>query len=103
MTILYGLKDPALDPRICLDGIEAFFSAQNTGGGKSNHIIRLPQSGHWAFLDTEGRRTLEGVLEWFLLDGSEGETSLQDRIEAMNKKKKDGGRKGGGGVEITSF
>lgn len=75
--MLFGMQDVALDPRIVLDGVEAFMldaeeglrkpqvqgeqSAQYQPIGPSS-VVRLPLSGHWSVSDEQGSGALDELL-----------------------------------------
>ena len=64
VTVIYGMQDLALDPRITLDGIErVFFETDEADGGQSSRFIRLPNCGHWSLLEPEGEAVLQSVLK----------------------------------------
>lgn len=71
------MQDIALDPRIVLDGVEAYFQDfkrvdcstedENDAGvevsrfGRSS-IVRMPDCGHWSMLEDQGSLALERTL-----------------------------------------
>ncbi|CAL5867303.1 uncharacterized protein PFLUO_LOCUS1518 [Penicillium psychrofluorescens] len=59
-TIIWGQKDIALDPHICLDGIADYLV---TG----SQVVMLPESGHWTPVETESRAAIEKAIEWAAL------------------------------------
>lgn len=60
VTIIFGLRDVALDPRIVLDGIEKYFVEDQKAA--LERVIRLPDCGHWSILEEEGVKSLHSVL-----------------------------------------
>ncbi|KAH9841257.1 Alpha/beta hydrolase family [Teratosphaeria destructans] len=69
-TVLFGLRDLALSPRICLDGMERYFptsdDVQGAQGVVESHIVRLSECGHWSVLEPMGEKVLEETLRWLL-------------------------------------
>lgn len=58
-TILWGLRDVALDMRITLTGIEDYLT-------EHSHVIVAPQIGHWLPLNDMGMKLLENSVDWVL-------------------------------------
>jgi hypothetical protein len=99
VTVIYGLLDVALDPRIALDGIEKFFmpcteQSEAVGKGHSStsttasHVIRLTRCGHWSLLEGDiGSGTLSTTLDWLIRLHGGGKVSddLQQVLERYNK------------------
>lgn len=56
-TIFWGKEDPALDPRICLDGMGDFLV-------QGSQVVLLPRTGHWTPMETESRAALIKAVEW---------------------------------------
>lgn len=56
-TILWGKRDQALQPQLCLDGISDYLVSHS-------QVIELPQSGHFTPIERESRVALEKALEW---------------------------------------
>lgn len=56
-TVVWGEKDIALDPAICLDGIADFLVADS-------QVVLLPHSGHFTPIEEESRVALEKTVEW---------------------------------------
>ncbi|KAL4871554.1 hypothetical protein BDV12DRAFT_183664 [Aspergillus spectabilis] len=56
-TVIWGKKDHALSPELCLDGISDYLSP-------GSQVVELPSSKHWTPLEPEGRTTLIKVVEW---------------------------------------
>ncbi|KAJ9629831.1 hypothetical protein H2203_002212 [Taxawa tesnikishii (nom. ined.)] len=79
MTVVYGLKDIALDPRICLDGIGGFIASDVR---ERSNIIRLPKCGHWAMLEQDGRSVIDAVLWWCHLEGTQEGNGGKSELEA---------------------
>jgi len=76
VTVLFGLRDLALDPRIVLDGLERYFQASKliNGGGPGpvseadlSHIVGIKKAGHWPMLDSEeGLEAIVGTIYWMV-------------------------------------
>jgi pimeloyl-ACP methyl ester carboxylesterase len=64
-TIIWGQKDIALDPHICLDGIGDYLV-------KDSQVVMLPRSGHWTPIEMESRAALEAAIQW-AVGGEKGE------------------------------
>lgn len=67
VSIIFGLQDVALDPRVVLDGIETHFVAGSNDPLVSTamaeaRITRLKNCGHWSVLEEEGYQALDRVL-----------------------------------------
>lgn len=62
-TVIWGEKDIALDPAICLDGIADFLVA-------GSQVVLLPHSGHFTPIEEQSRVALERTVEWAI----QGET-----------------------------
>lgn len=78
VVVLFGLQDLALDPRICLDGIEEFFAAgEKTASIPRSYVVRVPEGGHWLMLEEKGREAVEGVLDWCVREGRGGEVVVR--------------------------
>lgn len=56
-TILWGQKDLALEPHLCLDGISDYLVY-------NSQVIMLPRSGHFTPIERESRAALEKAVEW---------------------------------------
>ncbi|KAL3461528.1 hypothetical protein BJX64DRAFT_277835 [Aspergillus heterothallicus] len=56
-TIVWGRKDSALIPELCLDGISDYL-------GHDSQVIDLPRSAHFTPLEPESRAALSAVIEW---------------------------------------
>ena len=54
-TILWGEQDQAVGKTICLDGIGDYLA-------KRSEVILLPQTGHWAPVEREGRAAIAKVV-----------------------------------------
>ncbi|KAL3478726.1 hypothetical protein BJX99DRAFT_245299 [Aspergillus californicus] len=70
-TILWGKKDHALTPQLCLDGISDYMP-------QNSQVIELPNSAHFTPLERESRNALSKAIGWAV----NGE---QDDIEAEIK------------------
>ncbi|KAK4985178.1 hypothetical protein LTR50_006123 [Elasticomyces elasticus] len=77
-TVLFGLQDPALDSRICLDGVEDYM-------GPQSQVIRVPHCGHWLPIEPDGHLMVEAVCEWALDRETEDESvsRLRTRLEML--------------------
>jgi len=64
VTIIYGLQDLALDPRITLDGMERYFAPPREDGSAQSHIVRVRDCGHWSLIERTGVEVLEATLLW---------------------------------------
>lgn len=60
-TVVFGLKDEALDHRIAVDGMSDFISPQANGDCKGQ-VITMESVGHWSPLHPLGSRIIEEVL-----------------------------------------
>lgn len=87
-TILFGMRDPALDPRVVLEGIEAYFLPSGTGEGSKSHVLKMPKCGHWSPVEEEGREVLGAVLRWAV----DGKGALEE-VKGL----------GGGKVEMSVY
>ncbi|KAJ5678922.1 hypothetical protein N7462_007166 [Penicillium macrosclerotiorum] len=56
-TILWGQKDTALDPNLCLNGIADYLVA-------NSQVIMLPNSAHFTPIEVESRGALAKIVEW---------------------------------------
>ncbi|KAL2822518.1 hypothetical protein BJX63DRAFT_417584 [Aspergillus granulosus] len=56
-TIIWGRKDTALTPQLCLDGISDYL-------GQDSQVIDLPHSAHFTPLERESRVALSAVVDW---------------------------------------
>jgi pimeloyl-ACP methyl ester carboxylesterase len=56
-TIVWGKKDHALTPKLCLDGMSDYLSS-------GSQFIELPESRHFTPLERESRLVLTKVVEW---------------------------------------
>ncbi|GIK02434.1 hypothetical protein Aspvir_006487 [Aspergillus viridinutans] len=56
-TILWGKKDVALDPQICLDGISDYLVY-------NSEVVMLPRSRHFTPLERQSRVAIEKTVEW---------------------------------------
>lgn len=56
-TIIWGQKDIALEPHLCLDGIADYLVY-------NSQVIMLPRSGHFTPIERESRAALEKAVEW---------------------------------------
>ncbi|KAF2717925.1 alpha/beta-hydrolase [Polychaeton citri CBS 116435] len=77
ISIIFGMKDTALDYRIAIDGIEDYFREQpddspTVDPKHDNHILRLRDCGHWTPLESDGAAVLEGLLRWELQEDASG-------------------------------
>lgn len=72
VQVVFGMRDIALDPRMCFEGIERYFAGSTLSEGISSlkssantegDVVVLPESGHWSPLDPKGREALENLLE----------------------------------------
>ena len=90
-TVLFGMKDPALDPRVVLDGIEAYFAPGSQGGRQDkSHVLKMAKCGHWSPVEEEGREVLGSVLKW-MVEGN-GKMGL-DEVKGL----------GGGKVQMSVY
>lgn len=64
-TIIWGQKDIALDPHICLDGIGDYLV-------KDSQVVMLPHSGHFTPIEKESRAALEAAIQW-AIGGEKGD------------------------------
>ncbi|KAK5107679.1 hypothetical protein LTR62_000914 [Meristemomyces frigidus] len=91
VTVVFGMQDVALDPRIVLGGIERYFLPRTErkevqiAVGPS-HVVELPRSGHWSMLDSdEGKTAIEGIVRCLTADESDFGTRL-DRLVGIKVK-----------------
>lgn len=65
VSFIFGLQDIALDPRIAVDGIEAYFVQEDKASAayQKSRVIRFPSCGHWSLLEKDGLQALNEVLE----------------------------------------
>ncbi|KAF1983972.1 alpha/beta hydrolase [Aulographum hederae CBS 113979] len=56
-TVIWGLNDAFLDPRIAIDGIGDYFT-------RGSHVILLPKAGHWVQCEKQGAAVFEEVIAW---------------------------------------
>ncbi|TKA70146.1 hypothetical protein B0A55_06528 [Friedmanniomyces simplex] len=99
VTVLFGLQDPALDPRVVLDGVERYFTGATkvaTGDGShekqgtstasdagASHIVRLYGCGHWSLLeDPIGSGTLEKTLVCLLSETNGADSGSLEEVLA---------------------
>jgi hypothetical protein len=99
MTIVFGMQELALDPRIVLDGTERYFAKADAAGNRpaggrdgvevQSHIVRLKNCGHWSLLEPSGERALEAILVSLLgesrtvVAGNEGKVGLEDALQPI--------------------
>lgn len=67
-TVIWGKKDIALDPRICLDGIADYLV-------KDSQLVLLPRSGHFTPVEVESRAALEAAIRW-AVEGEKGDIEV---------------------------
>jgi pimeloyl-ACP methyl ester carboxylesterase len=60
VSVIFGLRDVALNPPIMLDGIDQCFF--DDPKGEKSTITRLPDCGHWSVLEDAGSQAIEEVL-----------------------------------------
>lgn len=60
VTVVFGAKDPALDTRIVLEGLDDYMA-------RGSQIVQLPL-GHWVPKEGEGPLVMATVIEWALGD-----------------------------------
>ncbi|TKA80483.1 hypothetical protein B0A55_02312 [Friedmanniomyces simplex] len=106
VTVLFGLQDPALDPRVVLDGVERYFTgatkvATRDGGHEkqgtstasdegASHIVRLHGCGHWSLLENPiGSGTLEKTLVCLLSQNNEADQGSLERVLAGRAQQND--------------
>ncbi|KAJ9371705.1 hypothetical protein DTO282E5_3638 [Paecilomyces variotii] len=63
-TIIWGQKDTALEPHLCLDGISDYLDS-------NSQVIMLPRTGHFTPIERESRDALELAIEWAAQGDSE--------------------------------
>lgn len=73
VSIIFGLRDVALDPRVVLDGIEDHFQPDSEDSLQASvlaneRITRLPKCGHWSLLEHDGAEALNSVISRICLD-----------------------------------
>ncbi|KAL1876042.1 hypothetical protein Plec18167_005303 [Paecilomyces lecythidis] len=56
-TVIWGQKDSALEPHLCLDGISDYLDS-------NSQVIMLPRTGHFTPVEKESRGALELAIEW---------------------------------------
>ncbi|KAF2770377.1 alpha/beta-hydrolase [Teratosphaeria nubilosa] len=81
VTVIFGLQDLALSPRICLDGMERYFPTSEDVRGVQrgeSHIVRLKGCGHWSGLEPVGEKVLEETLRWLLDQGEVERVTLEE-------------------------
>ncbi|KAJ5894153.1 hypothetical protein N7495_005844 [Penicillium taxi] len=71
-TILWGEKDLALYPQICLDGFADFMV-------QGSQIIMLPDSGHFTPIEIESRVALEKAVQW-AIEGEKGDVAAAVQV-----------------------
>ncbi|KAK5711653.1 hypothetical protein LTR17_018288 [Elasticomyces elasticus] len=91
VTMIFGLKDHALDPQIVLDGHERHFhgrTAVRESGESSNadasHIVRLKKCAHWSLLEDTGAQTLERTLLWSLRGSTSSTGGLEEALQRVS-------------------
>lgn len=72
-SVLFGVRDFALDHRICVRGVEKLFRAANGKESEESQIVLIEDCGHWLPLDERGSAVLiELLLEILDVDGHRG-------------------------------
>ncbi|KAK4890327.1 hypothetical protein LTR27_010970 [Elasticomyces elasticus] len=91
VTMIFGLKDHALDPQIVLNGHERHFHGQTAvreSGESSNadasHIVRLKKCAHWSLLEDTGAQTLERTLLWSLRGSTSSAGGLEEALQRVS-------------------
>lgn len=74
-TILFGMRDVALDTRIMLEGLDEYLT-------RGSHIVQLPKLGHWSVRQGDGPATIAAVIRWELEEGK-GD-GLEERIREVS-------------------
>lgn len=64
--MIFGMEDPALDPRICVDGLAEFVQPDSRGKGV---LVRLKGVGHWSPVHAVGWRVVERVFAILIKTG----------------------------------
>lgn len=84
-TIIFGLQDAALDPRLALNGTEKYFAGcqDKENVTRDSHVIRLQSCGHWSFLEPMGADALEATLLWLL--NSDASCDLPSRYTSLTR------------------
>lgn len=61
-SIVFGLRDPALDYRICVKRVEDLFLPAKGRNGARSHVILIEDCGHWSPLEMTGFTVLSELL-----------------------------------------
>lgn len=56
-TVIWAMKDPALDPQLMLEGIADYLVS-------GSQVITLPRAGHFTPVEVEARTALEETIKW---------------------------------------
>jgi len=59
VSVIFGMRDVALDPRIAIAGIQEHFNATQRGEVISDRVLKLPDCGHWCMLEPDGIAAIE--------------------------------------------
>lgn len=78
-TILFGLKDFALDCRICAKGVEDFFLRGKGKRSLKSHVVLMDDCGHWSPLEKTGAQVLSDMLLEIIGVVPEGWKDMADR------------------------
>lgn len=78
-TIVYGMKDPAFEPKLGLEGMGDYVV-------KGSQVVVLDKGGHWLPVEKEGIEIIEEVLVWSLEGEKEPlKVKLADSCEQFGK------------------
>ncbi|KAK5725454.1 hypothetical protein LTR15_003640 [Elasticomyces elasticus] len=91
VTVIFGLKDHALDPQIVLDGHERHFhgraaisESSDSLKADASHIVRLKNCAHWSLLEDTGAQAVERTLLWSLREHSSSSGGLEEALQRVS-------------------
>jgi len=59
VTVVYGKKDPAFEPRLALEGMSDYLT-------KNSQVVVLEEGGHWLPVERIGADMLKRIVKWAL-------------------------------------
>ncbi len=84
-TVIFGIEDQALDPRLMVDGIDAYVRPES---GFKGHVVKLSGVGHWSPLHSDCVQVLNEVLVWQVSTphpSASSSNSFSDRLQSATK------------------
>lgn len=87
-TIIFGIDDEALDPRLMVDGMDAYVHPES---GPKGHVIRLNSVGHWSPLHPVCVQVLNEALIWQVAAPQPpaiSSDSLPERLQSATNKRR---------------